>query len=147
ASAINSRTKAIVVVHYAGVSCDMQAILDVAALHKIPVVEDAAQAIDAYYLGRHLGSIGAMGAFSFHDTKNVTSGGEGGALVVNDEALWERARVLREKGTNRSQFLEGLVDKYSWVDIGSSFLMAELNAAYLASQLEFLNEITTARVD
>lgn len=144
--AITERSRAICVVHYAGVACDMREVMTVAERHGLVVIEDAAQGLGAYHDGAHLGTIGALGAFSFHDTKNVTSGGEGGALLVNDPAYWDRARVIREKGTNRSQFLEGLVDKYSWVDVGSSYLMAELNAAFLAPQLESLTAITAARV-
>ncbi len=146
-AAITSNTRAIVVVHYAGVACDMDRILRIAAENGLPVVEDAAQAIDAWHRDRHLGTLGTFGTFSFHDTKNVTSGGEGGALLVNDPEYWHRARTLREKGTNRSAFMEGLVDKYSWVDSGSSYLMAEINAAFLAAQLDVLPNITKARLD
>ncbi|MBA2666451.1 MAG: dTDP-4-amino-4,6-dideoxygalactose transaminase [Trueperaceae bacterium] len=145
-AAVTERTRAIAVVHYAGVACAMGEIGAIAERHGLAVVEDAAQAIDARYEDRHLGAIGTFGTFSFHDTKNVTSGGEGGALLVNDERYWDRARIVREKGTNRSLFLEGLVDKYSWVDVGSSFLMAELNAAFLAAQLDALDAITRTRL-
>ena len=147
--AITDRTRAICVIHYGGVACAMDQIMETASRHGLAVVEDAAQAIDAYYLGKdgrkHLGAIGTFGTFSFHDTKNITSGGEGGALLVNDERYWERARIIREKGTNRSQFYEGIVDKYTWVDIGSSYLMAELNAAFLLPQLEEIDKITLHR--
>jgi dTDP-4-amino-4,6-dideoxygalactose transaminase len=146
-AAITPRTRAIVVVHYAGVACDMERILGTAEEHGLPVIEDAAQAIDAWHDDRHLGTLGAFGTLSFHDTKNVTSGGEGGALLVNDPAYWSRANILREKGTNRTAFLEGLVDKYSWVDSGSSYLMAEINAAFLSAQLEVLPSITRSRLD
>jgi dTDP-4-amino-4,6-dideoxygalactose transaminase len=148
-SAITPKTKAIFVMHYGGVACAMDDIMAIAARHNLAVVEDAAQAIDAYYLGsngtRHLGTIGSFGTLSFHDTKNITSGGEGGALFVNDASYWERARIIREKGTNRSQFYEGIVDKYTWVDVGSSYLMAELNAAFLLPQLEQIDDITRQR--
>lgn len=142
---ISPRTKAIVVVHYAGVACDMDRILAIAAEHRIPVVEDAAQAIDAYYKDRPLGSIGALGAFSFHETKNIISG-EGGLLAVNDEIFAKRAEILREKGTNRSAFFRGEVDKYGWVDVGSSFLPSEIVAAYLFAQLEILDTIQARRL-
>lgn len=148
-SAITQRTQAICVMHYGGVSCAMDEIMDIAGRYDLAVVEDAAQAIDAYYRTgadrKHLGTIGTFGTFSFHDTKNITSGGEGGALLVNDDRYWERARIIREKGTNRSQFYEGIVDKYTWVDVGSSYLMAELNAAFLLPQLEAIDDITSHR--
>jgi dTDP-4-amino-4,6-dideoxygalactose transaminase len=147
--AITDKTRAICVMHYGGVACAMDEIMEIAKRHEFPVVEDAAQAVDAYYRGRagqqHIGTIGTFGTFSFHDTKNITSGGEGGALLVNDERYWERARIIREKGTNRSQFYEGIVDKYTWVDVGSSYLMAELNAAFLLPQLEAIDQITSHR--
>ncbi|MFC1529277.1 dTDP-4-amino-4,6-dideoxygalactose transaminase [Gemmatimonadota bacterium] len=145
-SAISEHTKAIVVMHYGGVACAMDEIIKIAVQYGLALVEDAAQAINAHYNGQHLGTIGTFGTFSFHDTKNITSGGEGGALLVNDIQYYERARIIREKGTNRAQFFEGQVDKYTWVDIGSSFLMAEINAAYLLPQLEDINRITAERV-
>ncbi|MCW8980158.1 MAG: dTDP-4-amino-4,6-dideoxygalactose transaminase [Altibacter sp.] len=143
---INAKTKAIVVVHYAGVACDMDMIMQLADAHELFVVEDAAQAIDIYYKGRVLGSIGHLGAFSFHETKNIQCG-EGGLLVINDTRFMERAEILWEKGTNRSAFFRGEVDKYGWVDIGSSFLPSELNAAYLFAQLECLKDIQHRRKD
>lgn len=147
--AVTEKTRAICVMHYGGVACAMDEIMEIADRYDLVVVEDAAQAIDAYYRTgdnrKHLGTIGTFGTFSFHDTKNITSGGEGGALLVNDERYWERARIIREKGTNRSQFYEGIVDKYTWVDVGSSYLMAELNAAFLLPQLEAIDEITSHR--
>lgn len=145
AQAITPRTKAIVVVHYGGVVCDMDAILEIAGQHGIPVIEDAAQAIGARYKGRPAGSFGALAAFSFHETKNITSGGEGGALVVNDAALLERARIARDKGTNRAAFREGRVDKYTWIDLGSSYLMNEVSAAWLWAQLQRLDEVNDRR--
>jgi dTDP-4-amino-4,6-dideoxygalactose transaminase len=143
--AITPRTKAICVVHYAGVSCNMHAILAVAKRHGIPVVEDAAQGIMSTYDGRALGSMGDLAALSFHETKNVISG-EGGALLINNPALIERAEVIREKGTNRSKFFRGQVDKYTWVDIGSSYLPSELITAFLAAQLEQAEDITCRRL-
>lgn len=142
---ITSKTKAIVVVHYAGIACDMDNIMEIAQKYNIPVVEDAAQAIDSFYRGRPLGSIGTFGTFSFHETKNIISG-EGGALVINDERFFSRAEVIREKGTNRSSFYRGEVDKYGWVDLGSSFLPSELVAAYLYAQLENISEIQEKRI-
>lgn len=142
---ITPRTKAIVVVHYAGVSCDMDAVMKLSEKHGIPVVEDAAQAIDAYYKGKALGSIGSLSAFSFHETKNIMSG-EGGLLGINDPRFFNRAEIIREKGTNRSSFFRGEVDKYGWVDIGSSFLPSEITAAFLYAQLENLDEIQKKRV-
>src|SRR5690606_36263420 len=136
---------AICVVHYAGVSCEMDAIAAIAARHGLPVIEDAAQGIFSTYKGRALGSIGAFGALSFHETKNVISG-EGGALLVNDPAYVERAEIIREKGTNRSKFFRGQVDKYTWVDVGSSYLPGEIIAAFLAAQLEQGEEITRMRL-
>lgn len=141
-NAITSKTKAIVIVHYAGVSCDMDEIMRIA--NGIPVVEDAAQAIDSYYKGQLLGTFGKLGTYSFHETKNITSG-EGGLLIVNDKNMVERAEIIREKGTNRNKFIKGEVDKYGWVDIGSSFLPSELNAALLYSQLQDLHEIQHKR--
>lgn len=145
-AAITPRTRAIVPVHYAGVACAMDAILEIASRHGVAVVEDAAQAIGASYRGKPLGSFGTLAALSFHETKNVTSGGEGGALLINDPDLVERAEIIREKGTNRSQFFRGFVDKYTWVDVGSSYLPSELQSAYLATQLESLAEITADRL-
>ena len=141
---ITPRTKAIVVVHYAGVACDMDIIMDVAQRHGLKVVEDAAQAIDSFYRGRPLGGLGHLGAYSFHETKNIQCG-EGGALMVNDPELAKRAEIIWEKGTNRAAFWRGEVDKYNWVDIGSSFLPSEINAAYLYAQLEQMDDIQTKR--
>ena len=132
---ITLKTKAIVVVHYAGIACDMDTIMEIANKHKLFVVEDAAQAIDSYYKGKPLGSIGHLAAFSFHETKNIQCG-EGGMLVINDTSFSKRAEIIREKGTNRSAFFRGEVDKYGWVDIGSSFLPSEILAAFLYAQLE-----------
>ncbi|MEL4340214.1 dTDP-4-amino-4,6-dideoxygalactose transaminase [Shewanella xiamenensis] len=143
-SLITPKTKAIVVVHYAGISCDMDKILDIAQKHRLYIIEDAAQAIDSFYKGRKLGTIGDFGTFSFHETKNIISG-EGGLLAVNNEKFVKRAEIIREKGTNRSSFFRGEVDKYGWVDIGSSFLPSDLNAAYLYGQLENLNLIQGKR--
>ncbi len=143
--AITPRTRAICVVHYAGVACEMDTIMAIAARHKLKVVEDAAQAILSQYKGRPLGSIGDLAALSFHETKNVISG-EGGALLINDPTLIERAEIIREKGTNRSRFFRGQVDKYTWVDIGSSYLPSELIAAFLAAQLEEADQITRRRL-
>lgn len=141
---ITPRTKAIVVVHYAGVACDMDPILALAERHGVRVVEDAAQAIDSYYKGRPLGSLGALGTFSFHETKNVIAG-EGGLLAINDPGYIHRAEIIREKGTNRSSFFRGEVDKYGWVDIGSSFLPSDIVSAYLFAQLENLEVIQARR--
>jgi dTDP-4-amino-4,6-dideoxygalactose transaminase len=141
---ITPKTKAIVVVHYAGVACDMDAIMALAAKHNIFVIEDAAQAIDSFYKGRPLGSIGHLAAFSFHETKNIISG-EGGMLVINDSRFAERAEIIREKGTNRSKFFRGEVDKYNWVDIGSSFLPSDIIAAFLYAQLENIELIQNKR--
>lgn len=143
---ITPKTKAIVVVHYAGVACDMDAIMNLANHYGLWVVEDAAQAIDAYYKGRPLGGIGHLSAFSFHETKNIISG-EGGLLVINDERFFKRAEIIWEKGTNRSAFFRGEVDKYGWVDIGSSFLPSEIIAAFLYAQLESLAAIQKRRVE
>jgi dTDP-4-amino-4,6-dideoxygalactose transaminase len=141
---INSKTKAIIPVHYAGVACDMDQIIALAKSKNIPVVEDAAQAIDSYYNGKALGSIGELAAFSFHETKNIISG-EGGMLTINNSSLQARAEIIREKGTNRSAFFRGEVDKYGWVDIGSSFLPSEIIAAFLYAQLENLTDIQQRR--
>ena len=142
---ITEKTKVVVPVHYAGVACDMDKIMEVANRHNIFVVEDAAQAIDSYYKGRPLGSIGHFGCFSFHETKNVTAGGEGGLLVINDERFIRRAEIIWEKGTNRAEFFRGMVNKYGWVDTGSSFLPSEINSAFLYAQLESLDSIQTRR--
>lgn len=142
---ITPRTRVIAPVHYAGVACDMDAIMAVAEKHNLLVVEDAAQAIDSFYKGRPLGSIGHLGAFSFHETKNITAGGEGGLLTINDERFIRRSEILWEKGTNRAEFFRGAVNKYGWVDMGSSFLPAEINAAFLWAQLENLDVIQTKR--
>ncbi len=141
---ITSKTKAIVVVHYAGVATDMDLIMNLANDHGIFVVEDAAHCIDSFYKGKALGSIGHLAAFSFHETKNIQCG-EGGMLVINDEQFFTRAEIIREKGTNRSSFFRGEVDKYGWVDIGSSFLPSEITAAFLFAQLENLNKIQEKR--
>ena len=133
--AITDKTKAIVPVHYAGVGCEMDTIMEIAKRHNLCVIEDAAQGVNAFYKGRALGSIGDYGCFSFHETKNYSSG-EGGAILVNNEKDVERAEIIREKGTNRSKFFRGQVDKYTWVDMGSSYLQSELNCAYLYAQLE-----------
>lgn len=144
-AAITARTKAIVPVHYAGVGCEMDAIMAIARKHNLLVIEDAAQGIMATYKGHPLGSIGQLAALSFHETKNVISG-EGGALLVNDAAIVQRAEIIREKGTNRSQFFRGQVDKYTWVDIGSSYLPGELIAAFLWAQMEEADAITKRRL-
>jgi dTDP-4-amino-4,6-dideoxygalactose transaminase len=144
-AAITPRTRAIVVVHYAGVACDMAPIMTVAERHGIVVIEDAAQGIQSAYRGRPLGSIGHFAALSFHETKNLISG-EGGALLINDPDFIERAEIMREKGTNRSRFFRGQVDKYTWVDIGSSYLPSELIAAFLWAQLEQAQELTARRM-
>ena len=141
---INPKTKVIVAVHYAGVSCDMDRIMEIAEKHNIYVVEDAAQAIDSYYKGRPLGSIGHLAAFSFHETKNIISG-EGGLLAINDNRFIPRAEIIWEKGTNRSEFFRGEVNKYGWVDTGSSFLPSEVIAAFLWAQLENMNVIQARR--
>ncbi len=147
-SLITSKTKAIVPVHYAGVACEMDTIMALAAKYNLYVIEDAAQAVDSYYTGKHgkqaLGSIGHLAAFSFHETKNIISG-EGGLLAINDEQFSNRAEIIWEKGTNRSSFFRGEVDKYGWVDIGSSFLPSEIIAAFLWAQLENLQLIQTRR--
>jgi dTDP-4-amino-4,6-dideoxygalactose transaminase len=134
-SPTTTKTKAIVPVHYGGVACDMDAIMDLAQAYNLFVIEDAAQAIDSFYKEKPLGSIGHLAAFSFHETKNIISG-EGGMLVINDNKFLERAEVIREKGTNRSKFHRGEVDKYGWIDIGSSFLPSDIIAAFLFSQLD-----------
>ena len=143
--AITDKTKAIVPVHYAGVSCEMDTILDIAQRHNLTVVEDAAQGVMSEYKGRALGTMGEYGCYSFHETKNYSMG-EGGAVLINDSSKIEAAEIIREKGTDRSRLLKGLVDKYSWVDIGSSFLPSDLNAAYLLAQLEAADTINDARL-
>jgi dTDP-4-amino-4,6-dideoxygalactose transaminase len=143
-SLITKRTKAIVPIHYAGIACDMDPVMALAKKHGLYVVEDAAQAIDSYYKGRPLGTIGELSAFSFHETKNIISG-EGGMLVINDGRFINRAEIIREKGTNRSAFFRGEVDKYGWVDIGSSYLPSEVIAAFLYAQIENLEKIQQRR--
>lgn len=144
-AAITNKTRAIVPMHYAGVACEMDALLEIAARYRLVVVEDAAQAVLSSYKDRPLGTLGSIGAFSFHETKNYSMG-EGGAILINDPALIERAEIIREKGTDRSKFLRGQVDKYTWVDLGSSFLPSELNAAYLLAQLDVADEINESRL-
>ncbi|WP_291723541.1 dTDP-4-amino-4,6-dideoxygalactose transaminase [Bernardetia sp.] len=141
---ITENTKAIVVVHYAGMACDMDKIMAVANKYNLFVIEDAAQAIDSFYKGKPLGSIGHLAAFSFHETKNIISG-EGGMLIINDEKFIKRAEIIREKGTNRSAFFRGEIDKYGWVDVGSSFLPSDIIAAFLYAQLENLEDIQSRR--
>jgi dTDP-4-amino-4,6-dideoxygalactose transaminase len=143
-AAITSRTRAVVVVHYGGIACDMAAILPIIRHHGLILIEDVAHAIEASHRGRPLGSFGHMATFSFHETKNVQCG-EGGALLVNDPDLVSRAEVVQEKGTNRSRFFRGEVDKYTWIDVGSSYLLSEVSAAFLWAQLEQVEAITTAR--
>ncbi len=143
-SLITSKTKAIVVVHYAGISVEMDFVNSIAKEHNIKVIEDAAQAVDSYYKGQPLGGLGDFGVFSFHETKNIHCG-EGGLLIVNDEKYFERSEIIWEKGTNRSQFYRGMVNKYEWQDIGSSFLPDELNAAFLLGQIENLEYIQERR--
>jgi dTDP-4-amino-4,6-dideoxygalactose transaminase len=144
-AAITPKTRAICVVHYAGVGCEMDAIMAIADRHGLVVIEDAAQGIMSRYKGKPLGSIGALAALSFHETKNVISG-EGGALLINDDRFIERAEIIREKGTNRSRFFRGEVDKYTWVDVGSSYLPGDIVAAFLAAQLEQAEAITARRM-
>ncbi|MBR2188227.1 MAG: dTDP-4-amino-4,6-dideoxygalactose transaminase [Eubacterium sp.] len=144
--AVTDKTKAIIVMHYAGVSCEMDTIMEIAGRHHLLVIEDAAQGVLSTYKGNMLGTIGNLGCYSFHETKNYSMG-EGGALSVNDTSLIERAEILREKGTNRTRFFRGEVDKYTWVDLGDSFLPSELNAAYLWGQLEVADEIMQNRMD
>lgn len=145
-SAITSRTKAIVPVHYAGVACEMDTIMNIANRYGLFVIEDAAQGMMSTYKGRPLGTIGHIGTYSFHETKNYTSGGEGGVILLNDERFVEKAEIIREKGTNRNQFFRGEVDKYSWVGLGSSYLPSELQAAYLYAQLIDANVIDSDRL-
>jgi dTDP-4-amino-4,6-dideoxygalactose transaminase len=144
--AITPRTKAILVMHYAGVACEMDAIMAIAARHGVAVVEDAAHALFGSYRGRALGSFGVMATLSFHETKNITCG-EGGALLINDDRLIERAEIIRDKGTDRSRFFRGEIDKYTWVDIGSSYLPSDLLAAYLLAQLEARTDIQKRRLE
>jgi dTDP-4-amino-4,6-dideoxygalactose transaminase len=145
--AITSKTKVIVPVHYAGVACEMDTIMDIAKRYNLFVVEDAAQGMMSTYKGKALGTIGHLGAFSFHETKNYTSAGEGGLLIINDDRFVQRAEIIREKGTNRSLFFRGMVDKYSWVDVGSSYLMNDVSAAYLWGNLEKADEINQNRLN
>lgn len=144
-AAVTEKTKAIVPVHYAGVSCDMDVIMDVARRHNLKVVEDAAQGFDAYYKGTSLGTIGDFGCFSFHETKNLTMG-EGGAILFQDDSFQEKAEIIREKGTNRSKFFRGQIDKYTWVGYGSSYLPSDMNAAYLWAQLADYRKIQDDRM-
>lgn len=144
-AAITEKTRAIIVVHYAGVSCEMDTIMKIAAKHNLKVIEDAAQGVMSTYKGKALGTIGDFGCFSFHETKNYSMG-EGGALLIRDAEYNERAEILREKGTNRSKFHRGQVDKYTWVDFGDSFLPSELNAAYLWAQLQNADDINSNRI-
>jgi len=143
---ITADTKAIVPVHYAGIACDMDRIMDVASKHNLVVIEDAAQAIDSFYKGKPLGSIGHMATFSFHETKNINAG-EGGMLAINDDRFIKRSEIIWEKGTNRAEFFRGEVNKYGWCDTGSSFLPSEIIAAYLWAQLENLQEIQKKRIE
>lgn len=144
-AAITEKTKAIAVVHYAGVACEMDTIMDIARRHRLVVIEDAAQGVNAYYKGQALGTIGDFGCYSFHETKNYSMG-EGGALLINRPEDVERAEIIREKGTNRSKFFRGQIDKYTWVDVGSSYLPSDLNAAYLYAQLEQADTINDRRL-
>lgn len=144
--AVTEKTKVVVAVHYAGVGCEMDEIMKIAKRYSLFVVEDAAQGMMSTYKGRALGTIGHLGTYSFHETKNYTSAGEGGLLIINDSRFIERAEIIREKGTNRSQFFRGTVDKYSWVDMGSSYLMSDVSAAYLWGQLEKAEDIKEDRI-
>jgi dTDP-4-amino-4,6-dideoxygalactose transaminase len=145
--AITNKTKVIVPVHYAGVGCEMDAIMKISQKYNLFVVEDAAQGMMSSYKGKPLGTIGHLGTYSFHETKNYTSAGEGGLLIVNDDKFSKRAEIIREKGTNRSQFFRGMVDKYSWVDVGSSYLMNDVSAAYLWGNIEKADEINQDRLN
>ena len=145
-AAITEKTKAIAVVHYAGVSCEMDKIMEIARRHNLKVIEDAAQGVMSTYKGKALGTIGDFGCYSFHETKNYSMG-EGGALVINNSDFNERAEILREKGTNRSKFFRGQIDKYTWVDVGDSYLPSEMNAAYLWAQLQKADEINKNRLE
>lgn len=144
---VTKRTKAIIVVHYAGVACDMDTFVNFAKKEKIKIIEDAAQAIEAKYKNKYLGTIGDFGCFSFHETKNIVSG-EGGALLINkkNKKIFEKAEIIREKGTNRNKFFRGEIDKYTWVDVGSSYLPSDILAAFLFAQLEYIEEITKKRI-
>lgn len=144
-AAVTERTKAVFVVHYAGVACEMDRIMDIARRYDLKVVEDAAQAMMCTYKGKPLGTIGDFGCFSFHETKNFSMG-EGGALLIRDSAYIEKAEILREKGTDRSRYFRGQVDKYRWQDFGSSYLPSDMNAAYLYAQLEMADEINSTRI-
>ena len=144
-TAISEKTKAIVVVHYAGVGCNMDMILKIAKKYNLYVIEDPAQGILATYNNNYLGTIGDLGCISFHETKNITSGGEGGVLLINNSKFIKRAEIIREKGTNRKDFFEKKVDKYTWVDIGSSYLLNEISSAYLLAQLENAKNIIQKR--
>jgi dTDP-4-amino-4,6-dideoxygalactose transaminase len=144
APALTDRTRAILPVHYAGIGCAMDSICEIARERNLAIIEDAAHSIDARYMGRPLGSFGDLGALSFHETKNITCG-EGGALLIRDEELIERAEILQEKGTNRSAFRRGDIEKYTWIDVGSSFVLSDINAAFLYAQLEHLRDVTEAR--
>lgn len=144
---VNEKTKAIVVVHYAGRPCNMSEITEIGEKYNIPIIEDAAQAYGSKIKGHKVGSRGDLVAFSFHSTKNITSGGEGGALIVNNPSFIDRALIIQEKGTDRTRFIQGHVDKYTWMDVGGSFLMSEVNAAYLLAQLEAESQITNNRVE
>ncbi|MDC9593156.1 dTDP-4-amino-4,6-dideoxygalactose transaminase [Xenorhabdus sp. IM139775] len=145
-AAITEKTRAIVPMHYAGVACEMDTIMALAKKYHLSVVEDAAQGVMSTYKGRALGTIGHIGCFSFHETKNYSAGGEGGATLINDKSMIARAEIIREKGTNRSQFFRGQVDKYTWRDIGSSYLLSDLQAAYLWGQLELAEKINQRRL-
>lgn len=144
--AVTEKTKAVAVVHYAGVACEMDTIMEIAGRHKLFVIEDAAQGIMSSYKGRALGTIGDFGAYSFHETKNYSMG-EGGALLIRDEKYVEEAEVIREKGTNRSKYYRGQIDKYTWINYGSSYLPSDMNAAYMYAQLEIADEINSARLE
>ncbi len=146
-AAITEKTRAIVLVHYAGVACDMDKIMEITAKYNLPLIEDAAQAMLSTYKGRALGTFGQLATLSFHETKNFTSAGEGGLLIINEASLIERAEIIREKGTNRSRFFRGMVDKYTWVDLGSSYLPSDVQAAYLWGQLECVNKISSSRLN
>ena len=143
--AITNKTKAIVVVHYAGFSCELSQVVDIAKKYSIPLIEDAAQSIKAKYKDQYLGTFGDIACFSFHETKNITCG-EGGAIVINNPKYLDRTAIIREKGTNRLQYINGRVDKYSWIDLGSSYLLSDLNASLLYSQLSRVNDITSQRL-
>ena len=145
-NAITNKTKVILPVHYGGVSCEMDTIMEIAKKHNIFVIEDAAQGMMSTYKGKALGTIAHFGAYSFHETKNYSSAGEGGLLIINDEAFIQKAEIIREKGTNRALFFQGKVDKYSWVDIGSSYLLNDISAAYLWGQLQEVDTIQQARL-